>query len=125
MCHSIVSASMRQIDQQASFVRRPSSPQNLGDLFTENRLQIYGLIAAEIGKKWREFGRELNVSEGQLDAIDAKHRESMVDKVHATFNKFEEKTKPRNRYHAILKALEQVRRKDLVRSVQKLVLDLD
>lgn len=89
----------------------------------QRRQNVYRLIADEIGKKWRELGRELNVAEGHLDAIDIRHRESMSDKVHAVLAKFEERVRKRDQYRVLLEGLEKVRRKDLVRDVQDLLLE--
>lgn len=79
-----------------------------------------------MGKKWREFGRELNVAEGHLDAIDVRHHESLANKVYAVLAAFEDgRTRPRDQFGVMLGALEKVRRKDLVRAVQELLLDLE
>lgn len=90
-------------------------------MFYQQRPAAYRLIVNEIGKKWRELGRELGLSEGQLDAIDAKHSEAMGDKVHALLALFEQRTHQRELCGNLLAALEKVRRKDLARGVQKIL----
>lgn len=63
------------------------------------------------------------MAEGHLDAIDTRHRESLTDKVYAMLAKFEERVRQRDQKSSLLVALDKVRRKDLVREVQEMLMD--
>lgn len=93
------------------------------NVFTSSKRAIYALIAEEIGKNWRNLGRELGVSEGRLDEIEDEHRGNTANKVHAMFQHFERRTLgPVHQYETLQLGLQQVRRRDLVQRMEQMFL---
>ncbi|XP_055911824.1 fas-associated death domain protein [Eupeodes corollae] len=92
--------------------------------FTQKkRDDIYKLIVRDIGRDWRFFGRELSIRAGDLDRIDAKHPNDLHAKVYEVFSIFETdpSNNPREHYNIICEALDNCRRKDIRRLVQKVM----
>ncbi|XP_055841248.1 fas-associated death domain protein [Episyrphus balteatus] len=89
----------------------------------KKRDDIYKLIARDIGRDWRFFGRELSIRAGDLDKIDAKHPKDLHSKVYEVFEIFENDPShnPREHYNIICEALDSCRRKDVRRLVQKVM----
>lgn len=125
--HNVIINSPAAVVQSHSSPNLPS-PSNASSVpsttnpFDSVRPAVYRLIAEEIGKRWRDLGRELRVSEGRLDEINETHRNSTANKVHAVFAQFEERTPRRQQCQMLLDALEQVPRRDLRRQVQTMLL---
>lgn len=89
----------------------------------QKRDQIYKIIARDIGRDWRFFGRELSVRAGDLDKIDEKYPKDLHSKVYEVFDMFENDPShnPREHYNIICEALDSCRRKDIRRLVQKVM----
>lgn len=86
------------------------------------RRAVHAMVAGEIGKKWRELGRELGVTEGRLDECDERHRGSQADKVHAMLAQFELRTLgAAHECEALQIGLRQVRRTDLAQQMARMV----
>lgn len=92
-------------------------------IFTSSKKAIYAMIAEEIGKQWRNLGRELGVSEGRLDEIDDEHHGNTANKVHAMLWQFERRTVgPTHQYETLQMGLRQVRRRDMVQRMEAIFL---
>lgn len=74
-------------------------------------------MAQEIGKKWRELGRELSVPEGEMDRIQERYRDDIHSKMYAIFELFESRTDCRDKGSRFCEALKEVRRTDLAKRV--------
>lgn len=81
--------------------------------FERNKQRIYKIIATEIGKKWKDFGRELGIIEGMLDGLDG----NINERVYKIFQEFEDNCPPYERSAKINDALIECRRKDLSRKI--------
>ncbi|XP_013114910.1 fas-associated death domain protein [Stomoxys calcitrans] len=95
-------------------------PQALTD---KKRAAIYKSIAENIGKFWRAFGRELEISQGQLDGVEMEYPRDLVSRVHKLLNIFEEDESHDPNQHVLIlcRALEECRRKDLRRKVENIM----
>lgn len=82
-----------------------------------NRERIYKLIASEIGRKWREFGRGIGIREGEMDEVESTFPRDFKSRVMRMLTIFEEDERedPRRVVLRICDALEKCRRKDLSR----------
>lgn len=82
------------------------------------------MIAEEIGKQWRNLGRELGVSEGRLDEIDDEHHGNTANKVHAMLWQFERLTVgPMHQFETLQIGLRHVRRRDMVSRMEKIFMN--
>ncbi|XP_075164235.1 fas-associated death domain protein [Haematobia irritans] len=97
-----------------------STPQVLTE---KKRSAIYKLIAENIGKFWRAFGRELEITQGQLDAAEMEYSRDLVSRVHKLLHIFEEDESHDPKQHVLIicRALEECRRKDLRRKVENIM----
>lgn len=95
-------------------------PEQLTD---KKRAAIYKVIAENIGKFWRAFGRELEISQGQLDGIEDEFPRNLASRVHKLLQVFEEDESQDPRQHVLIlcRALEDCRRKDLRRKVESIM----
>lgn len=91
-------------------------------LIPEKFAAIQKLIANDIGTDWRCFGRELEVCQGDLDNIEINYRD-LKTRVYKLFQVFEENDTidPTQHLMKICEALDECRRKDLRRKVQKIM----
>ncbi|KAM7357692.1 fas-associated death domain protein [Cochliomyia hominivorax] len=107
------------INQGNSTRREPVFAHVLSD---DKNAAIQKLIASDIGTDWRCFGRELEVCQGDLDNIEINYRD-LKTRVFKLFQVFEENDAidPKKHLHIIMKALEECRRKDLCRKIQKIL----
>lgn len=105
----------------------PCSKPDALHVFDRSRIAIYSRIAENIGRKWRDLGRELDVDEGALDRIEEEHRNgNTADKVYAVFARFGERTLGAGRQvQALSNALRMVRRRDLELDMQAMLLSDD
>lgn len=95
-------------------------PQELTD---RKRAAIHKLIANEIGKFWRALGRELQLSQGQLDALEMDYPRDLVSRVYKLLQVFEEDECHDSKQNVLVlcRALEDCRRKDLRRKVEDIM----
>ncbi|XP_061395144.1 fas-associated death domain protein [Musca vetustissima] len=95
-------------------------PQELTD---KKRAAIHKLVANDIGKFWRALGRALELSQGQMDAIEMEYPRDLVSRVHKMLQVFEEDEchDPRQNVLLLCRALESCRRKDLRRKVEDIM----
>lgn len=123
---SIYEEALREELHQAQAVNPPqqsvviSNPTDLNK-FQERKHIIYKLISEDIGRKWRDLGRELKVKEGQLDDLESKYNTSK-SRTLEIFRMFEERSDPRSIVVDILEALIQVRRNDLRKEVEQILI---
>lgn len=123
---SIYEEALREEFQQAQAITSSaqsiviSNPVDLNK-FQDRKHIIYKLISEEIGRKWRDLGRELKIKEGQLDDLESKHNTSK-SRTLEIFKMFEEKSDPRSIVVDICEALIQVRRNDLRKEVEKILI---
>lgn len=89
--------------------------------FQDRKHKIYKIISEDIGRKWRDFGRELKVKEGQLDDLESQHNSSK-SRALAILSMFEERSDPRSIVVDICEALIQVRRNDLRKEVEQILI---
>lgn len=68
------------------------------------------------------MARELQIKDGEIDRIDDRYRD-IVDKMLAVFRIFEENTEAGRRSVPFCEALCEVRRKDLSRIVQRILME--
>lgn len=87
----------------------------------EKKSKIQELIRDDIGTKWREFGRNLQIKEGKLDSIDYEHKE-IERKIDAIFNVLEGQCLDEFMYvEEICNSLVVSRRKDLAKDVVRIM----
>lgn len=101
-----------------------TSPSNQQEIFIgKKREAVYKLIAKEIGSSWRSLGRELGISEGDMDGIEVQHPRDLKSRVFKLFNLFEEDYRhdPKNHVFILCRALDQSRRKDIRRGVEAIL----
>ncbi|XP_073837810.1 fas-associated death domain protein [Musca autumnalis] len=93
------------------------------ELTERKRAAIHKLIAQDIGKFWRALGRELELSQGQLDSVEMEFPRDLVSRVHKLLQMFEEDEchDPRQNVLLLCRALENCRRKDLRRKVEDIM----
>lgn len=102
---------------QSTVINNPSDLSK----FQDRKHKIYKTISEDIGRKWRDLGRELKVKEGQLDDLESKYNTS-TSRALAIFTMFEEKSDPRSIVVDICEALIQVRRNDLRKEVEQILI---
>lgn len=92
-------------------------------LSSEKRSAIYKLIAQNIGTFWRSFGRELNMSQGDMDEIEIQFPRDLKSRVYKLFQVFEEddSVDPKEHLLLICRALDECRRKDLRRKIESIM----
>lgn len=123
---SIYEEALREELHQAQAVAPPqqsvviSNPTDLNK-FQDRKHIIYKLISEDIGRKWRDFGRELKIKEGQLDDLESRYNTSK-SRTLEIFRMFEERSDPRSIVVDILEALIQVRRNDLRKEVEQILI---
>lgn len=86
--------------------------------------RINELVATDIGNKWKDFARALNIKEGKIDELDEKYR-SIPDRVYniLQFHRSNPRcTNERNYVLSIANALTKARRNDLRKQVEEIVL---
>lgn len=113
-----ITSSRRNIDigsTKASLI----NPLDYTQFESRKRDAIYKLIAGDIGRKWREFGRNLGIKEGDMDSLDCQFPRDFKSKVYGLFNLFEseEYQDPKRYVSKICESLEECRRNDLKRKV--------
>lgn len=86
--------------------------------------RINSIIATEIGRKWKEFARALNVKEGKIDELEVNHSELYgrviaVLEIHKTQSVL---SCNRARVSAILNGLTTARRNDLRQKVENILI---
>ena len=101
-------------------VQQPLFTQSLS---SEKRSAIYKLIAQNIGTFWRSFGRELNMSQGDMDEIEIQYPRDLKSRVYKLFQVFEEDESidPKDHLLLICRALDDCRRKDLRRKIESIM----
>lgn len=82
--------------------------------------RIYDLICREIGLNWKEFARNLKISEGYIDQLDYKYRYNISEMVREVITYHKENCDIRYWKCDLVNALEDARRRDLGREVQRL-----
>lgn len=97
-----------------------SNPVDLNK-FQDRKHFIYKLISGDIGRKWRDLGRELKIKEGQLDDLESRYNDSKTRTLEI-FRMFEERSDPRSIVVDICEALIQVRRNDLRKEVEQILI---
>uniref|UniRef100_A0A1A9UGD4 Death domain-containing protein n=1 Tax=Glossina austeni TaxID=7395 RepID=A0A1A9UGD4_GLOAU len=91
--------------------------------FEKKRIDIYKLITSNIGHSWRSLGRELDISQGTMDAIEVQYPNDLNSRVQKMLKVFEEDVvhDPNRRILQLCRALEACRRKDLRRKVEDMM----
>lgn len=82
--------------------------------------KVHELILSEIGVKWVEFGRALNVKESKLDQLKMKYCNQTESCVKDVLAFHMENVHPREWKFMLVEALTKARRNDLRREVEKL-----
>lgn len=93
-------------------------PDNHQDLYQT----INELVATDIGNKWKDFARALNIKEGKIDELDEKYR-SIPDRVYKILQLHRSNPVNTNRAKYILSvshALTKARRNDLRKQVEEI-----
>lgn len=94
-------------------------------LFIQNKPKIYKLIAGEIGNKWRSFGREMLLKEGQLDNLEEQNKVletrnyKMFEMIEQRWDEIDE-----DFVRAFSNGLEKAHRKDLAKEIRSRILKL-
>lgn len=123
---SIYEEALREELHQAQAVEPPlqsvviNNPTDLNK-FQNRKHIIYKVISEDIGRKWRDLGRELKIKEGQLDDLESKYNTSKLRTLEI-FRMFEERSDPRSIVVDICEALIQVRRNDLRKEVEQILI---
>ncbi|XP_053676530.1 fas-associated death domain protein [Anopheles nili] len=100
-------------------IEAPTKP--LNGIFLQHRDGIYSLIQREIGKKWKIFGRFLNLSATMLDEIEERNRTDLNARIYEVLRIAEQTftDETLDQFIPLLKsALESSRRKDLKRKIE-------
>ncbi|XP_018319499.1 FAS-associated death domain protein-like [Agrilus planipennis] len=79
--------------------------------------RIHSLIAEDIGHSWKDFARQLDVKEGQIDALEDQYR-SISDRVHKILIMHKNTCEKRKWQSTLLRALSKARRNDLQEKAQ-------
>lgn len=86
------------------------------ELQLKRHQQIYKIIATEIGRKWKDLGRELEITEGILDKIELEEN-NIGERVYKILKEFEEYCPLHQRSAKLNQALIECRRKDLAKKI--------
>ncbi|KAI9587992.1 fas-associated death domain protein [Glossina fuscipes] len=91
--------------------------------FEKKRTAIFKLITSNIGHSWRSLGRELDIPQGTMDAIEVQYPRDLNCRVQEMLKTFEEDVvhDPNRRALQLCRALEACRRKDLRRKVEDIM----
>lgn len=120
-------ALLREELQQTQIIPPVLSPVVINDPTDLNKFQdrkhiIYKMISEDIGRKWRDLGRELRIKEGQLDDLEIKYSNSSKLRALEIFKMFEDKGDPKSIVLDICEALIQIRRNDLRKEVERILI---
>lgn len=100
---------------------KPTSvpPQTLNPfLIVQNR--TFDLLACEIGKRWRDLGRQLNFHEADLDEFEDRHGHNLRERIYGMLQEYaRQKGDTEEMLNSICTALDQCRRVDLRKKVQQ------
>uniref|UniRef100_A0A182LT82 Death domain-containing protein n=1 Tax=Anopheles culicifacies TaxID=139723 RepID=A0A182LT82_9DIPT len=102
----------------------PSLANTKDDKYLQHRDKIYSLLQLEIGKQWKVFGRFLNVSSAALEEIEERNRTDLKTRIYEVLQCAELQcgNETQDRFDAmLLKALENSRRKDLKRKIERML----
>ncbi|CAK1553691.1 unnamed protein product [Leptosia nina] len=91
-----------------------------GNITHRKKARIIEKIVEEIGTNWRDLARNLRIQEGQIDEID-KTKETLAEKATELLKLYERKADPQRGFYYLCNALENARRRDLSRSLQKII----
>lgn len=89
--------------------------------------RINTIIANEIGKKWKDFARALNIKEGKIDELELNHSE-LYERVIAVLNIHRSQfvvSSNRALESAVLNGLTSARRNDLRKKVEHILDNLE
>lgn len=93
---------------------QPSNPL----LIVQNR--TFDLLACEIGKRWRDLGRQLNFHEADLDEFEDRHGHNLRERIYGMLKEYaSQQSNTEEMLHSICTALDQCRRVDLRKKVQQ------
>uniref|UniRef100_A0A1A9W4C5 Death domain-containing protein n=1 Tax=Glossina brevipalpis TaxID=37001 RepID=A0A1A9W4C5_9MUSC len=91
--------------------------------YEKKRTAVYKLISRDIGMSWRSLGRELDISQGTMDAVEVQYPHDLCSRVHKMLQVFEEDEThdPNRRILTLCRALDSCRRKELRRKVEDIM----
>lgn len=84
--------------------------------FERHKKQIFKIINEQIGKKWKDLGRELDILEGKLDKIELENP-NISDRIYRILTEFEEQFPPYERSAKLIDALQECGRRDLAKKI--------
>ncbi|KAJ6633124.1 hypothetical protein Bhyg_15879 [Pseudolycoriella hygida] len=114
-------ARQRLADRIQLELPQPTRTEESFEQFEKKKLKIHQVVRTEIGRKWWEFGRHLEIKMGRLDEIDEEHR-SVARKVDSIFKALEEQNYNQFTYvDKICSALTDTRRTDLCTEIRKIM----
>lgn len=90
----------------------------------KKRSAVYKLLSRNIGTYWRSLGRELNLTEGDMDAVEVKFPNDLSSRIYNLMQLFEEESEFLSEAQKILsicRALDGCGRKDLRRKVENII----
>lgn len=110
----------QQIVPNNSSQQQTSNAQNLtAESLGDRKKMIYKVINDKIGRKWRDFGRELNITEGDMDRFS----EIPDTRVIRILEKFEsDPRRQRTKFiFDLIEALTSSRRKDIAKDIMSIL----
>uniref|UniRef100_A0A182IRE5 Uncharacterized protein n=1 Tax=Anopheles atroparvus TaxID=41427 RepID=A0A182IRE5_ANOAO len=89
--------------------------------YRKQRETIYSLLQKQIGRDWKAFGRNLNITEAELDEINERNRNDLKGRIYEMLLSVEQTFTDDSLEQFIstlTKALEKIRRSDLKRKIE-------
>uniref|UniRef100_W5KJ31 FAS-associated death domain protein n=1 Tax=Astyanax mexicanus TaxID=7994 RepID=W5KJ31_ASTMX len=83
-----------------------STPDDVPDREELAKINIATDVLAEhLGKKWRQYGRKLDIGDGKLEGIEEKHPRSLEEKVREVIKEWKKLRKEQAKVEELIKAL--------------------
>lgn len=83
-----------------------STPDDLPDREELEKINIAtDVLVEQLGKKWRQYGRKLNISDGKLEGIEEKHPRSLEEKVREVIKEWKKLRKEQAKVEELIEAL--------------------
>lgn len=102
------------------------APQNyvtVAQFTNAKRAAVYKIISEQLGRSWRNLGRKLSISEGDMDEIEVRYPQDLKSRILRLLQMFEEDecNDPRQLLLQLCRGLSECGRKDLRRKVEQIM----
>ncbi|CAH2107294.1 unnamed protein product [Euphydryas editha] len=92
----------------------------ISEINSMKKHRIKETLVEEVGKYWRDLGRNLKIRECKIDEIDLKYN-NVEDKTSELINLFFNKADKQRWFFVLCEALDKSRRKDLTKTLQEIM----